>query len=103
MTWKENWIWLDSERYPDSQTTFYSGFHRCNPQNDDGNYTVAEFTKQYCFQKRIISALLHFSADTEFRLYCNDQFIATGPVPVGGDYHLNEAVRNQKYATEYTC
>lgn len=101
MTYIENWIWLDDKKYPDSQTTFYSGFSSSKFQENNGNYTVAEFKKQYVFNKKVTMALLHFSADTEFRLYCNNKFIATGPVPVGGDYHLNDEIRNQKYSTDY--
>lgn len=39
----EKWIWLDEKKYPQYQTTIYSG---CLPKKEDANYTVAEFVKE---------------------------------------------------------
>ncbi len=80
----EKWIWLPQKEYPDSQTTKYSGFDN----KTEGNYTVAEFSRVYNFEKNVISLKLIFSGDTEFQLFCNDKFIATGPAFSGGDYFL---------------
>ncbi len=96
----EKWIWLDNEKYPDSQTTVYSGFSK---QKDAlGNYTVAEFKNKYSFNGKVKSCFLRFSADTEFILYLNGEAIATGPVSVGGDFMYNDSPRPTHYATTLT-
>ncbi|MBR5867978.1 MAG: hypothetical protein IKZ21_00925, partial [Clostridia bacterium] len=82
MTHTENWIWLDPARYPQNQTTTFSA---C----DDpvmGCYTVAEFTREYQFEKNLQSAALRVSGDTLFRLFLNDQWVLTGPAASGGDF-----------------
>lgn len=89
----ERWIWLPEKEYPDSQMTKYSGFDT----KTDGNYTVAEFTRTYHFDKKVISLNLIFSGDTEFQLFCNNKFIATGPASVGGDFIGNERPRPDFY------
>lgn len=94
----EKWIWLDPQKYPAAQNTRYSG---C--QHDvDCNYTVAEFTKQYRFGKKIRQLDLRFSGDTAFQLYLNGSIVATGPVPAGGDFLCNDFPRGQHYASELT-
>lgn len=99
MDYKETWIWLPKEKYPFNQTTIYSGFG----SKAEGNYTVAEFQKTYDFDKKIVNVQLRFSGDTEFQLYLNGGFIATGPASVGGDYMGNENPRQwfYSYQTEY--
>ena len=92
------WIWLPKENYPESQTTRYSGFNK----KEEGNYTVAEFEKTYFFEKRVVSAVLQFSGDTEFQLYCNGTFVATGPAHSGGDFIGNETPRKDFYALQTT-
>ena len=49
----EKWIWLPEKEYPNSQITKYSGFDT----KTDGNYTVAEFTRTYHFDKKVIFLL----------------------------------------------
>lgn len=92
----EQWIWLPKSQYPEYQTTIYSGFN----DTSGGNYTVAEFKKIYRFEKKISAILLQFSGDTEYQLYCNDEFVATGPVSVGGDYRGNDEKRPNFYLTQ---
>ena len=82
---KQNWIWLDPTRYPDTQTTVYNGF--CDKKPSD--YAVCEFVKAYTFTSKIRKATLTYSGDTEFRLYCNGAFVATGPANVGGDFFID--------------
>ena len=93
---EEQWIWLPQKLYYENQSTVYSGFLK----KDLGNYTVAEFKKEYCFEKRISSVKLRFSGDTAFRLYCNGSIVATGPACVGGDFMGNDTVRDNFYAFE---
>ena len=78
------WIWLDAQRYPARQRTIYNA----SLNWDEGNYTVAEFIRRYAWDRPIRRAVLTVSADTEFRLYCNDRFVATGPAGSGGDFEL---------------
>ena len=92
----EKWIWLPKEQYPDHQTTIYSPYD----EHTAGNYTVAEFTKEYQFKKKVRSAKLRFSGDTEFQLYCNGEILATGPIAVGGDFLENDKPRDNFYASE---
>lgn len=93
---KKQWIWLPKEAYPENQTTKYTAFD----EESDGHYTVAEFRRTYSFEKKIKSAKLQFSGDTEFQLFLNGECIATGPVCVGGDFIGNEGPRPNYYAQE---
>lgn len=88
------WIWLPKSEYPDNQTTVYSGFN----DKSKGNYTVAEFTKTYSFDKKVTSMKLLFSGDTEFQLFCNEALVATGPANSGGDFIGNDSPRSDYYA-----
>lgn len=94
----EKWIWLSSEKYPDSQHTNVSAI----TGKDECNYCVAELKKEYSFNKKVREILLRFSGDTAFEIYLNDTLIATGPVPVGGDFLGNDFPRGQHYASEIT-
>lgn len=93
---KEQWIWLPERVYPDAQTTVYNGFQ----DKTEGNYTVAEFQKDYQFAKKIVSVKLVFSGDTLFQLFCNEELIATGPPSVGGDYMCDESPCQDYYSYE---
>ena len=93
----EKWIWLDEKKYPEYQTTIYSG---CLPNKEDGNYTVAEFMKEYSFESEVVEAELRFSGDTEFQMFLNGEFLATGPINVGGDFLFNESPRSKHYSSE---
>ena len=95
----EKWIWLDEQKYPEYQTTIYSGLLR---HIGEGNFTVAEFEKEYVFEDEVIQAELRFSGDTEFQLFLNNEFLATGPINVGGDSLYNEVPRSKHYASEMT-
>lgn len=98
MIFGEKWIWLPDDLYPNKQKTHYSAFY----DDRDDFYTVAEFKRNYTFEKRIASAKLRFSGDTQFWLYCNGKSIATGPVLVGGDFMNNDVSRSNFYASEIT-
>lgn len=92
----EKWIWLPKAQYPNNQTTIYSPYDK----HTEGNYTVAEFQREYKFEKEIASVQLRFSGDTEFQLFCNGEILATGPVSVGGDFLGNDRPRANFYAAE---
>ena len=93
---KENWIWLPEKFYPENQTTCFDALSGKGTET----YTVAEFNKQYNFDKEIASVRVRFSADTEVQLFCNGNIIATGPVAVGGDFLGNGQARQWYYSSE---
>jgi len=94
MIYPENWIWLPKERYPDYQTgPYYAG------NTKDAVSCVAEFARTYTFDKNVVSARLRFSGDALFQLYCNDAFLATGPVAVGGDFLFTDRLLDNYYAS----
>lgn len=96
----EKWIWLDEKKYPEYQTTcLYKGFQEFV---EGSNFTVAEFQKEYCFEEEAVEVQLRFSGDTAFELYLNQEFLAAGPVNVGGDFLFNDEVRSKHYASELT-
>ena len=95
----EKWIWLSPEKYPGNQTTRYSAEGKIPMP---GNYTVAEFKKDYSFDAKVVKAELRFSGDTSYVLYLNDEVLATGPINVGGDFLFNDEPRSRHYATEMT-
>ena len=85
---KQNWIWLDPVRYPDAQTTVINGWGDKKPSD----YAVCEFVKEYTFTRKIDKVTLTYSGDTEFRLYCNGTFVATGPANPGGDFYISKEI-----------
>ncbi len=93
----EQWIWLPKAQYPDRQETIYVGLDADTP---DGNYTVAEFSKIYTFDRRVKSAEIRFSGDTAVQLFLNGKLLATGPASVGGDFLDNDTPRDNFYAFE---
>ena len=95
----EKWIWLPESVYPQNQITRYS--ERVHVRKEL-NYTVASFTREYCFGKEIAEVSLRFSGDTAFALYCNEQHVANGPVLPGGDFleSRDNDPLPQHYATE---
>lgn len=94
----EKWIWLDGAVYPEYQLADYSGHFETRTHR----YAVAEFSRRYAFEKKIVSAALRFSGDTKFQLFLNGECIATGPVSVGGDFLFNDFPRPTHYASRLT-
>ena len=80
---KANWIWLDSNEYPDMDKSAISMFDK---ENFDYKYIVAEFKKQKEYNKKIKCIEIEISADVRFWLYVNGEFQGVGPVCAGGDY-----------------
>ncbi len=96
----EQWIWLPDSLSAGHRTTLHTSMY--GDAKKDGNYTVARFTKSYCFGKPVSSVHIRTSGDTFFRLCVNGQHRITGPASVGGDFLSNDRVRPQHYATELT-
>ena len=63
MYFSEKWIWLPKDRYPDRQKHKVCAF---SGSSAGLCYTVAEFKKDYSFEKDIESVTLRVSADTAF-------------------------------------
>lgn len=109
MKFPEQWIWLPEDRYPDYQRCKYSFFSK-KEENTDGffradaneGYCVAEFRREYKFDKKISLVKLRTSGDTYFDLSVNGCMTVTGPVTVEGDFINNDMPRNNYYATEIT-
>jgi len=91
----EQWIWLDPKNYPERQQTLQTR----NPNPPEGRYAVVEFRREYRFDAEVESAALRFSGDSSFQLYCNGDFLASGPASVGGDFYNCQPMRPQYYAT----
>lgn len=91
----ENWIWLPADKYPDRQTCCYSDL----TADKSGLFTVAEFKKEYNFNKKVARARLRFSADTALVLFINGKAVATGPVSPGGDFLNNARPRRNFYSS----
>ncbi len=78
----DRWIWLPKSLYPDNQNTRFNALSG----GPEDTFAVAAFRKEYRFDKKAASVRLRFSGDTLFRLWCGDEFIASGPPAVGGDF-----------------
>ncbi len=78
----QQWIWLDPDRYPLEQHTFYTLFS----ENRHMRYCCAEFRRTYSFPQRISEMRINVSADAKYLLYVNGEFVGQGPVCHGGDY-----------------
>ena len=58
---KETWIWLPKSFYPNNQITRFDALS----DNSNETYVVAEFKKEYLFDRQITCVSIRFSADTE--------------------------------------
>lgn len=93
---KETWIWLPKSSYPNNQTTKFDALS----DNSNETFVVAEFSKEYLFDRPIAHVKVRFSADTEVRLFCNGDNLATGPCALGGDFLGNGKAREWYYMSE---
>ena len=96
MNRKDTWIWLLERDFPANQTTVFSA----HGDMTEGHYTVAEFRRDYAFDRRVASIRLRVSADTAYQLYVNGAPASTGPACVGGDFIGNDTPRDNYYAFE---
>lgn len=86
------WIWLNDKIYPDLQI---SRFMRDDDKND--KFAVAEFSKKYTFDKKIIGANVKISASIKYLLWINEKYIGRGPIDGGGDIDLQKNMPTQYY------
>lgn len=94
---RENWIWLDPDRYPNEQKTYSTFFS----QKNGFRYCVAEFKRAFTWGKPIEKVIIRVSGDTSFRLYLNGEFVGEGPVKEVNDF-FDTAVHGDRYANYYT-
>ena len=90
---KNTWIWVPKVLYPNNQITKFDALS----DKSNETYVVAEFKKEYSFDKPINRVSVRFSADTEVQLFCNGDILATGPCAVGGDFLGNGKAREWYY------
>lgn len=79
------WIWLDENRYPEFQKN-YNTIMWPDEMKADKKYCVADFEREYKFDKKIKSVKFNVSADSAYMLFVNDEFIGIGPAAAGGDF-----------------
>lgn len=82
-----NCIWLNKEKYPQYQKSYQTLF--CDKTKY--NFCVAEFKKNYTFEKNISKIKTTVCADTKYELNINGDFVGSGPVYRGGDYGFKSA------------
>ncbi len=89
-------IWLNKEkycRYMKSYQTMFSdktGFEFC----------IAEFERNYNFDKKVLKIKLEVCADTKYELRINGETVGTGPIYRGGDYGYEKSLP-YTYSDEY--
>ncbi len=97
-----SWIWLDSKKYNDYQKNFTTVNRLLGggEDNEQFNYCVAEFKKDFSFEKEIKHIHLRVSADSFFHLYFNKKLIGLGPAASGGDFLITKTAPKH-YANNY--
>ncbi len=99
---KNGWIWLPQDKYPNEQTTYFSGLERTNP---DQKYIVCALKRRYELGMNA-KISLEVSADTAFLLLCNGKSLLRGPAYSGGDFLDNDKPRPDYYSFKkefYEC
>ena len=76
------WIWLPENKYPDNQNC---GISLMNDWSCS-SFCVAQFCRDYSFEKEIDRVRIESGGDTVFKLFMNGEVIENGPVCVGGDW-----------------
>ena len=76
-------IWLPESRYSEQ---IRSRFNTNLPGSPDERYAVAEFRREYSFQRCPKSVVVTVTGEAQFFLYVNNQFVGLGPVSAGGDF-----------------
>lgn len=82
-----NCIWLNKEQYPHEQTSFQTTF--CDKSNY--KFCIAEFKKDFTFEKNISEISVTICADTKYEVQINGTRTGGGPVYRGGDYGFRTA------------
>ena len=91
---EKGFIWLPSDKYPLSQTTFYNAL----AWGDGNSYTVCKLKKRYNLEKTPKTVVLEATADTAFLLTLNGRDIMRGPAYSGGDFLDNDKPRGDYYS-----
>ena len=80
-----SWIWLDENLYPKFQKN-YNTIMWPDEMKSEMNYCVAEFEKEYKYDRKIKSVKFRISADSAYMLFINNNFTGIGPAAAGGDF-----------------
>lgn len=99
------WIWLDSNRYPEYQKTYFGCEAEDKMPKDPKfpyNYCVADFSRRIVFDTKPERVELRVSGDTVFRFWVNGEFVGLGPVCAGGDFLGRKEPLAWYYANNYT-
>lgn len=96
-----SWIWLDKEKYPQYQKNYSSLNEYSREERLAFPYCVAQFKKEYSFDKVIKTAEITVSADCFFHLFANGNFVGIGPASSGGDFLL-KIPAPKHYSNSYT-
>lgn len=99
MNLAEQWIWLPKAKYPAYQECRISALRGSKPYF---HYAVADFKKEYLFEKKITTVTARVSADTFYLLYEGKSLIATGPPVPAGDFLRDVLPKRTHYASEHT-
>ena len=81
-TLNSNWIWINSQQYPDQQTTKAKWIGRKN----EGSLYMIKFKKVINIDGKVAVANVKLSADLQYRLFVNGILSARGPANIGSDY-----------------
>lgn len=82
-----SWIWIDKKCYPEFQNSYYNILFDCeNKETHKYNYCVAEFKREFIFEKALKSIKIYVSADSFYQLYINGNIEGIGPASSGGDF-----------------
>lgn len=96
-----SWIWLNKEKYPQYQKNFSSLNEYNREERLAFPYCVAQFRKEYRYDKVIRTAEITVSADCFFHLFANGNFVGIGPASSGGDFLL-KVPAPKHYSNTYT-
>ena len=87
------WIWLPPNKYFEPQeTATYASLKR-----KELSCYLAEFKKDFVFDKKIEKIIIEISADVKYFLYLNERYVGVGPVTSGGDFRVAEPMPQQYY------
>lgn len=99
------WIWLNAKQYPQYQFNYPT----INGLEGDWHqyllhwhYCVAEFKKDFVFEKPVRELRLKVSGDSFFQLYLNESLCGIGPTAAGGDFLLRNRPAPKHYYNTYT-
>ena len=77
------WIWVSPEKHPNIQK---SPFNFMAQKPEGQSFAVCAFKYKKKLKETATRVVFSVSGDTAFRLWCNGDYIGSGPVAAGGDF-----------------